>query len=118
MLKKYLLPLGGLCAGFTNGLLGTGGGIIIIFVLNKINEKNDPKDNFASSIASILPMSLVSAGFYLKNSSFLLSELYPYIFPAVIGGITGAFLLCKIKTNVLKKIFACIVIYAGVNMIL
>ena len=117
MLKKSLLVSGGLCAGFINGLLGTGGGIIIIFILGKINAENDPKDNFASAIAAILPMSVISAGFYLKNESFMLNDIFPYILPAVIGGFAGAFLLCRIKTAFLKKLFACIVIYAGINMI-
>ncbi|MBE6687402.1 MAG: sulfite exporter TauE/SafE family protein [Ruminococcaceae bacterium] len=117
MLKKSLLLAGGVCAGFINGLLGTGGGIIIIFVLNKINEKNDPKDNFASAVAAILPMSLVSAASYLKNGGFDISELGIYVIPAVLGGLSGAFLLCKIKITFLKRIFAGIITYAGINML-
>ena len=67
MVKKSLLVIGGLTAGFVNGLLGTGGGIIIIFILGKINEYNDSKDNFATAIAAILPISLVSAAFNYRR---------------------------------------------------
>ncbi len=118
MLKKLLLPLGGLCAGFINGLLGTGGGIIIIFALGKLFPDSDPKDNFASAIACILPMSVVSAGFYLTGGSVALGEVGTYILPAIIGGILGALLLCKIKTNLLKKLFALLIIWAGVSMVM
>lgn len=118
MLKKLFLPLGGLCAGFINGLLGTGGGIIIIFILQKLFPDSDPKDNFASAIACILPMSVVSAGFYLNGGSVVLSDVLIYIIPAVVGGVLGALLLCRFKTKLLKKLFACLVIWAGVNMLI
>ena len=117
MLKKLFLALGGVGAGFINGLLGTGGGIIIIFMLSRLFRDSDPRDNFATAIASILPMSVVSAGFYLKGGSFAIGDVLTYILPAVIGGIIGALLLCRIKADLLKKIFACLVIYAGVSMI-
>ena len=118
MLKKVFLPLTGLGAGFINGLLGTGGGIIIIFMLNILFKGSDPRDNFATAIASILPMSVVSAGFYLKGGSFMLSDVLIYLLPAAVGGIVGALLLCRIKADLLKKIFACLVIYAGVSMMI
>lgn len=118
MLKKLFLPLAGLCAGFINGLLGTGGGIIIIFALGKLFPDSDPKDNFASAIACILPMSIVSAGFYLTGGSVAFGQVMIYILPAIIGGIFGALLLCRIKTALLKKIFAGLVIWAGLSMIM
>ncbi len=118
MLKKLFLPLGGLIAGLINGLLGTGGGIAIIYTLNYLYPESDPKDNFATSIAAILPMSAVSAGSYLLRGSFDIGEAMIYVLPAVIGGLAGALLLCRIKVKLLKKIFACIVIYAGVSMVM
>lgn len=117
MLKKLILTLCGLCAGFINGLLGTGGGIIIIFAMSKIFPDSDPKDRFATAIACILPMSVVSAGYYLKDNSVALTDAAMYILPALSGGVIGALLLCKIKAELLKKIFACLVIWAGVNMV-
>ena len=117
MLKKHILVACGLCAGFINGLLGTGGGILIIFTLSKLYPDSDPKDNFATAIACILPMSVVSAGFYLKGGSVAPGDVMIYILPAIAGGVTGAYLLCRIKASLLKKIFACLVIWAGVNMI-
>lgn len=117
MVNKVLLFLAGALAGFVNGLLGTGGGIFIIFFLGKLYKDSDPKDNFASAIVSILPMSVISAGFYLTKNSFEPKEVYPYILPAIIGGVTGAFLLCKIKTEWLKGVFALLLVIAGTNMI-
>lgn len=118
MVNKIQLSLGGAAAGLINGLLGTGGGIIIIFILSRVNKDGDPKDNFASAIAAILPMSVVSAGNYLKNGSVDLSDALPYILPAVVGGLLGALLLARIKTELLKRIFSFVLLYAGVNMII
>lgn len=117
MLKKLFLAISGACAGFINGLLGTGGGIIIIFAMGKLLPETDPKDRFAAAIACILPMSVVSAGYYLKGGSVDLRAVAVYIFPALAGGIVGALLLSKIKTELLKKIFAALVIWAGVSMV-
>lgn len=118
MLKKLFLALCGTIAGFLNGLLGTGGGIAIIYTLNRLFPEEDPKDNFATSVSAMLPMSVVSAGSYLSAGSFVLGDALVYIPSAVVGGVLGALFLCRIKTGLLKKIFACVVIYAGVNMML
>ena len=46
------LCIGGLCAGFINGLLGTGGGILLVFLLGKMMKEKadgDGKDVFATT---------------------------------------------------------------------
>lgn len=106
-------------AGIVNGLLGTGGGIILIFAFQKIfkvTSAEEYKNIFALTIASIFPMSLLSAYLYFQGGHFSFSQLWPYVPGAVLGGITGGFLLSKIKPTLLKKIFSFIVIYAGIRM--
>lgn len=122
--KRGIIPAlvaGGIAAGFVNGLLGTGGGIILIFLLSKLlgdSSDFDTKDIFATVVAIILPMSLVSALCYTAGQSVTFSDAVPYIIPGIIGGILGGILLDIINTNALKKLFAIMVIYAGVRMIL
>ncbi len=115
--KKLLAIAVGLGAGIINGLLGTGGGILIIFASSLLFPSLSKKDIFATSIASILPMSVVSAASYLQNGSFELKDCLIYILPAAVGGIAGAILLDKIKIPLLKKIFAAMVIWAGITMV-
>ncbi|MBQ7820664.1 MAG: sulfite exporter TauE/SafE family protein [Clostridia bacterium] len=110
---------GGVAAGFVNGMLGTGGGIILVFLLGYLMKRErgyNTRDVFATVIASILPMSLVSAWLYLKNGSVGMSDALPYITPGILGGLAGAYLLDKINLTLLKKLFAALVIYAGVKM--
>lgn len=114
----------GLCAGLVNGFLGTGGGIVIILALGLLGKKGkksphggSAKDNYVTAIASILPMSAVSLCSYLKNRSFELSRAAMFILPAAAGGLLGAFLLNRISSGLLKRVFAGLMIISGVIMI-
>lgn len=115
MLKKYCKPailgLAAVAAGFVNGFLGTGGGIILIFALGMTEV--EARDKFATVIAVILPLSLVSAIFYKVK----IESAAPYLLPGMLGGATGAWLLDKINIKWLKKIFAIMVIWAGICFI-
>ena len=121
--ELLLTAIGGLAAGFVNGMLGTGGGIILVFLLGYLMRR-DPtlkniystRDVFATVILAILPMSFVSALFYIKDGSVNINDALVYILPGIAGGIAGAYLLDKINVKFLKKLFAAMVIYAGVKM--
>lgn len=114
---NLLIPvLSGTAAGVVNGFIGTGGGIILIFVLSKLMGKSNTKDTFATVIAAILPMSAVSAISYYNQGNVPLGKTAVYIVPAVIGGVIGAIWLDKIKVNWLKLIFCGLVVYAGIKM--
>ncbi len=119
-LKDFiLLILGGLAAGFSNGLLGAGGGVITVFVLSYAcaDILEDRRDVFSNAIAVMLPISVVSAVFYATSGKTVLQGFSLFIIPAVLGGIFGGFLLRKTNPYLLKKIFAAIVIISGVMMI-
>ena len=105
-----------LVAGVVNGLLGTGGGIIILFTLFLI-DKTAVKENFASASGVVIIMSVVSAVLYYLRGNIDLREFNIYIIPAILGGLCGAVVLYKMKSKFLNKIFAVFVIYAGVSMI-
>ncbi len=115
-----LLALSGIAAGVANGLLGAGGGIIVTYTLARLlREQNAAtRDVFANVVAAMLPMTAVSAVIYALHGNLKLNEASPFLLPAIIGGIAGALLLGRINTNLLKKIFAALVIFSGVRMIL
>lgn len=126
-LYYILLALGGICAGMINGFLGSGGGIILIFVMtvfasrifpeNKQNGNNEKtKSLFATAVASILPMSAVSVIFYLTRGSFDIGESLIFLIPAAIGGTAGALLMEKLSPAFLRVIFAALMIWAGIRM--
>ena len=125
--NKLILSSAAVTAGFVNGFIGTGGGIILYFTLKLLNKKPSPNENnqeeamkniMAMIVASVIPMSIVSAVMYMIKGNMIYKELAVYLPGALIGGIIGAFLLDKLKFKIIKKIFAALIIYAGVRMIL
>lgn len=116
-LRLSVIALLSFFAGTVNGFLGTGGGIVLMFALSLLPTKgNDEiRDRFATVIAVILPLSLISLFAY--DNSFDMSVAVPYILPGMAGGVAGALLLDKISVRFVKKLFALMIIWAGLNFI-
>ena len=103
----------GVLAGTLNGFLGSGGGIILIFIMSVLLPDRDARDIFATAVLSILPTSIVSAYFYCRCGGIGITEYAPYYAAALFGGILGAVLLDKISTSLLKTVFAVLMLWAG-----
>ena len=103
-------------AGGINGFLGTGGGIIFIFMLSFLT-KNNAKDNYATSLCATLFISFLGLFAYLKNSNVDFKIIGQVGLPAMLGGAFGALLVDKIQTKWLNAIFAGLIIYSGFSML-
>ena len=108
----------GILAGMLNGFLGSGGGIIVVFVLGLLLPDRDTKDIFATAVLSVLPMSAVSAYFYHRGGGVDLTVYAPYYSSALFGGVLGAVLFDKISTTLLKTVFAVLMLWAGFRAVL
>ncbi len=111
-----------LAAGVVNGLLGAGGGVIMMYVVRAVlkggdNLKNVQKDTFASVVAIILPVSVVSAISYAARGNLSMDIMGVLTVPALVGGIIGAYLTDKLPSGVIRMIFALLVIISGVRMV-
>jgi len=109
----------GALGGFVNGFLGAGGGIILLFALNRMNKNKGAgavRDNFGAVVACVLLLSSVSAVTYSHSSDIDPSYLFVLALPGMAGGVLGAFLTDKLNTDVLKACFCIILIIAGINM--
>ena len=123
--KKYTglffaVLLTSLFAGVVNGLFGTGGGIIIVYLLSRlyaVSSEYQTKDIFAMTVGSVLILSVASLVMYASCGTVCFADTADYLLPAAIGGVFGAFLLDKTKATLMKKIFAALVIYAGITLI-
>ena len=60
----------GFLAGIVNGLLGTGGGIILLLILRQFSGK-DRKNAFAASLFCILPLSVLSLLLYIGSGDVM-----------------------------------------------
>ena len=120
-LKNSFLPLavGGLFAGFANGLLGAGGGIITVYLLSSLlKDRGSSRDIFANSLCVLFPVSLVSCLVYFSRGGIEVPSLGLFLLPAVVGGVVGGFALSRINTAFLKKIFSLLVVISGIILAL
>lgn len=120
----------GLGAGLLNGLLGAAGGILLVTVLPRLplpsrlatpdlQSNWESRDLLATSLSVMLPVSGVSLLFYgwggIRPSPLLFFSL---LLPAALGGWLGARLLGRLPDRLVKKIFAALVVVAGLRMLL
>ncbi len=115
-LKNKKIIIGGSLAGFINGLLGSGGGMIAVPALEKSGLA--PKQAHSGSIAVILPLSLFSACLYVGGGRVEISDALPYIPAGIIGSFFGAWLMKKISSDLLRRIFGGFAIWAGIRMLM
>ncbi len=115
--KSKLKSIGsGIIIGIINGLLGAGGGMLAVPMLKKsgLNQK----EAHASSIAVILPLSVISAAAYLLKGNVVLKDALPYLLPGALGAVLGAYLLNKISDKWLRKVFGVFMIWAGIRLLI
>lgn len=114
--KKSFIILGAL-SGLINGLLGSGGGIIFVAGTTLI-MRTEQKKAQASAIPAMLAFSIISAVLYIIRGTPIQTEiLIPVVLGSAAGGIAGALLLSKFSNNVLRYIFAAMIIFAGIRML-
>lgn len=115
-LKEFSVYFVGLAAGIINGLLGGGGGMIVVPGL-ALTLGLTAKKSHATALAVILPASVISACillFTFKNDWVLLSAT---TIGVSAGGVVGALLLKKLKNPAITKIFAVLMLLAGVKLL-
>ncbi len=115
-MKKLFLYILGLVTGIINGLFGSGGGMIVVPLLEK--AEIEPHKAHATSIAIILPLSIVTTILYLNSGNFQFSDALKFIPGGIAGAILGCLILRKIPTKLLKRVFGALMIFAGVRMLL
>ncbi len=111
------LALGAVGAGFLSGLLGAGGGIVLYFVLGALYGRG-AKENLILSATSVMFFSVVSLFFYKGNATLEVSDILRVGLPAALGGVLGAFLLTRIPSDKMKKLFAFVIIISGILMLM
>lgn len=114
--KGVLTAGAGLAVGLVNGLLGAGGGMIAVPLLQKLGL--DRKQSHANAVAVILPITVLSAALYLIKGYVSVSDSFIFIPGGIIGSLLGTFIMRKISPKWLKRIFGGFMIYAGVRLLL
>ncbi|MBO4262525.1 MAG: sulfite exporter TauE/SafE family protein [Clostridia bacterium] len=102
--------------GLVNGLFGGGGGMIAVPVLVKFLGKKT-RVAHATAIAVIFPVTVISAAVYLFRGGLGAPVGIPVSMGVTAGGVAGALLLSKLKTEKIKWIFALAMLFAGIRML-
>ena len=107
--------ISGLIIGTVNVLLGAGGGMLTVPLYKKMNMSQ--KQAQINAVATILPITMVSAFIYLANGDVKISDSYIYLIPGLVGSIIGTFLIKKISNNALSIVFSLFMIWAGLRLL-
>ncbi len=109
----------GFLGGVVNGLLGTGGGILLLFILSR--AAHDKRDAFASALFCMVPLSvlslLLSFGGEGGAQGVFSSEMLRLYLGAAGGGVLGAWLLSRISLPLLSLIFSALLLFSGARMV-
>lgn len=111
--KIYSAVMGGLI-GFINSFFGSGGGLIAIPLLKKSGLEE--RKCHATSIAIILPLSIISAISYYNKGNIDIHLALKFIPAGILGAIAGSYILKKINNTVLKRIFGIVLIISGIRL--
>lgn len=112
---RYILSGGS--AGLVNGLFGGGGGSIFVPLLTRLCHLEEKKA-FATSVAVILPLCVLSALLYFLRGSLDLSQALPYLLGGALGGWLGGRWFQGVRLPWLRRGFGLLVLYGGVRCFL
>ena len=102
--------------GLVNGLLGTGGGILAVSILNR--QGLFQNQAHATAVALMLPLSAISlVTLLLQMDEVRLLQYWPLLFPTLFGSIIGSWILKKIKPQRLHLLFAVLILYSAFRIL-
>lgn len=119
LVKDAVALILGAAAGFINGLLGAGGGILLVRGAKHVfpDSALQSRDVFASALAVMLPISAASVALYATRGGAIPLQMPRFVLPALLGGTGGAMLLSVIEPRLLKLIFAALTVWSGIMML-
>jgi uncharacterized membrane protein YfcA len=112
--------LGGLLAG----LLGVGGGIVIVPVLDAALELAGVPSSaalhvaVATSMATIIPTSVSSSRSHAKRGSVDFELMRRWSVPIVLGSLAGSLAAARMDARILAAVFGCVALAAALKMLL
>ncbi|MGL5695204.1 MAG: sulfite exporter TauE/SafE family protein [Peptostreptococcaceae bacterium] len=106
----------GVFTGFINGIFGSGGGTLLVPILNNILKVEEHKSH-ATALAIIIFLSTTSSAIYISKGTYDVGLTFQAAIGSIIGGIIGAKLLCKVTGKFLRISFGLVMIIAALRMV-
>lgn len=117
MKQQHKYGIIGALAGAANGLFGAGGGLFLVPLLTAWAHLPQKK-SFATSVAVILPLSLVSAVVYFLHGELSLQAALPYVAGGAVGGFLSGKVFRRVSLLWLRRLFGVLILYGGVRAVL
>ena len=117
MKQRTRYVVSGVLAGVVNGLFGGGGGMVLVPLLRRWCGLEERRA-FATCVAVILPLCVVSAAVYVLRRGGALARAAPDLGGGLIGGCVGGRLVPKVSAGWLRYLFAAFLLYGGVRYLL
>ena len=112
-LKNCLI---GAFTGFINGVFGSGGGTLLVPILNNILKVEEHKSH-STALAVIIFLSITSSVIYISKGTYDINLTIQSAIGSILGGIIGAKLLSKVNGKFLRIGFGIIMIIAAFRMV-
>ena len=109
--RRAALLAGG-AAGLVTGFCGGGGGMLLVPLLVR-RCKLSQQNAFASSVAIILPLCILSASVYFYRGHLDLAAAAPYLAGGLVGGLIGGKLFRRVSMVWLRRFFALLILYGA-----
>ena len=110
--NKLKYRIAGAAAGMVNGIFGGGGGIPLLVLLTRWATVEEKKA-FATCVAVIFPLCIVSAVIYFFRCDLPLMQALPYLLGGALGGVLGGKLFKNVPNVWLRRIFALFLLYGA-----
>lgn len=101
-------------AGLANGFFGGGGGMLLVPLLVRKCGLSQ-RQAFATSVAVILPLCCLSVIIYFFRGGLDFVTALPYLVGGLIGGWIGGKVFRRVNMIWLRRAFALLILYGGVN---
>ena len=109
MKEKWKYVVTGALGGLANGLFGSGGGLFLVPLMTRWSKLEERKA-FATSVAIILSLSIVSSVVYFTKGALDFSTAWPYLLGGGIGGVITGLVFQKVPLNFLRRIFGLLIL--------
>ena len=106
----------GVFTGFVNGIFGSGGGTLLVPILNNLLKVEEHKSH-ATALAIIIFLTGASSTIYISKGTYDIDLTVKVAIGSIIGGFIGAKLLCKLTGRFLRISFGLIMIIAALRMV-
>ena len=117
MSKKYRFLCTGALAGLANGLFGAGGGLFLVPLLTRWCGLSQ-RASFATSVAVIFPLSILSVSVYYLNGVLPVVDALPYLAGGAVGGLIAGRIFQNVRMVWLRRAFGALILYGGVRAVL